>query len=172
MKSHIAGFAMLITSSAAAAMPQQATDFGVRVVPGASPSAPVSATAPAAPATAAAASTSLSLSSAVLVASKLGRVTSTRRSVARNRAVGGVRNSFHLSGRALDVVPRAGVRHADIDAALRRAGFHLLESLDEGDHSHFAFGTGSSRVRAVATAPAAREVTQWRMVSAPRIASR
>ena len=70
---------------------------------------------------------------------KWGLVTSTKRSPERNRAVGGAPNSFHLSGRAIDIARRPGVRHADIDAAYRKAGFRLIESLDEGDHSHFAF---------------------------------
>jgi hypothetical protein len=61
------------------------------------------------------------------------------RSPAHNRAVGGAPNSFHLSGRAIDIARRPGVRHAQVDAAFRKAGFVLLESLDEGDHSHLAF---------------------------------
>lgn len=69
-----------------------------------------------------------------------GIVTSGFRSVEHNRAVGGMPNSYHLLGRAIDVQRRPGVTHAMIDAAFRRAGFHLLESLDEIDHSHFAFG--------------------------------
>jgi hypothetical protein len=51
-----------------------------------------------------------------------------------------VPNSYHLLGRAIDVVRRQGITHHQIDAALRSAGFSLIESLDEGDHSHFAFG--------------------------------
>jgi hypothetical protein len=72
--------------------------------------------------------------------SKWGTVTSVWRSPAHNRAVGGAENSFHLSGRAIDIARRPGVRHADIAAAYRKAGHILIESLDEGDHSHFAFG--------------------------------
>ncbi len=74
------------------------------------------------------------------VASAYGTVTSGFRSVAHNRRVGGMPNSYHLIGRALDVARRPGVTHQMVDAALRRAGFVLVESLDEGDHSHFAFG--------------------------------
>ena len=73
-----------------------------------------------------------------------GRVTSTYRSPAHNRAVGGVRNSFHLSGRAIDIARRPGVSHSQIAAAYRNAGYYLVESLDEGDHSHFAFGSPGS----------------------------
>lgn len=77
---------------------------------------------------------------AVDLGKKWGVITSVRRSPEHNRAVGGARNSFHLHGRALDIARRPGVRHADIDAAYRKAGYMLIESLDEGDHSHFAFG--------------------------------
>jgi hypothetical protein len=76
----------------------------------------------------------------VKVATMFGTITSTFRTVAHNRAVGGVPNSYHLLGRAIDVVRRKGVTHGQIDAALRAAGYSLIESLDEGDHSHFAFG--------------------------------
>lgn len=77
--------------------------------------------------------------SAVALGAKWGIVTSVHRTPLRNRAVGGAPNSFHLLGRAIDIARRPGVRHADIDAAYRRAGYRLVESLDEGDHSHFAF---------------------------------
>jgi hypothetical protein len=82
--------------------------------------------------------------SAAQLGAKWGVVTSVRRTAEHNRLVGGVPNSFHLSGRAVDIARRAGVRHADVDAAFRKAGFVLLESLDEGDHSHFAFGTAGT----------------------------
>lgn len=69
----------------------------------------------------------------------LGTVTSVLRSVEHNRRVGGVPNSFHLAGYAFDVRRNAGVTHHAIDEALRRAGYSPHESLDEVDHSHFAF---------------------------------
>jgi hypothetical protein len=81
----------------------------------------------------------LDTSTAVRLAAAYGVVTSTWRSVAHNRAVGGVPNSYHLQGRAIDIARRPGVTHRQIDAALRTAGYNLIESLDEGDHSHFAF---------------------------------
>ena len=85
----------------------------------------------------------LDASPVVRLAAAYGVVTSTWRSAAHNRAVGGVPNSYHLSGRAIDVARRPGVTHRQIDAALRIAGYNLIESLDEGDHSHFAFGPAS-----------------------------
>lgn len=93
------------------------------------------------------------MSGAVSIAASWGLVTSVHRSPERNRAVGGAPNSFHLRGRAIDVARRAGVRHAQIDAAFRQAGYHPVESLDEGDHSHFAFGTAVSVAPAEATRP-------------------
>jgi hypothetical protein len=80
------------------------------------------------------------LNAAAALGSHWGTVTSTIRTWEHNRLVGGVANSFHLVGRAIDIARRPGVRHADIAASFRNAGFILIESLDEGDHSHFAFG--------------------------------
>jgi hypothetical protein len=77
---------------------------------------------------------------AVRIVAPFGFITSTFRTVEHNRAVGGVPDSYHLLGRAIDIVRRPGISHAQIAAALKAAGFHLVESLDEGDHSHFAFG--------------------------------
>ena len=91
---------------------------------------------------------SASMPSAVQLGAKWGIVTSVHRTPERNRLVGGAPNSFHLRGRAIDIARRPGVRHAEIDAAFRRAGYVLLESLDEGDHSHFAFGLPGDAPRA------------------------
>lgn len=80
------------------------------------------------------------IASAVDLGAKWGIVTSVRRSREHNRAVGGAENSFHLFGRAVDIARHAGVRHSEVETAYRKAGYILVESLDEGDHSHFAFG--------------------------------
>jgi hypothetical protein len=77
----------------------------------------------------------------VRISTAFGVITSTWRSVAHNRAVGGVANSYHLQGRAIDIARKPGVTHRQIEAALKTAGYNLIESLDEGDHSHFAFGS-------------------------------
>ena len=82
--------------------------------------------------------------SAARLAAVFGTVTSIHRTVERNRLVGGVPNSYHLSGRAIDVARKPGVTHAQIAATLRNAGYNLVESLDEGDHSHFAFASATA----------------------------
>jgi uncharacterized protein YcbK (DUF882 family) len=79
------------------------------------------------------------LTAAASVAVDWGRITSTFRSASKNRSVGGARNSFHLRGQAIDIARYPGIKHSEIEAAFLRSGFSLAESLDEGDHSHFAF---------------------------------
>lgn len=104
------------------------------------------------------------------IGAQWGRVTSTYRSPAHNRRVGGVANSYHLSNRAIDIARRPGVSHWQIAAAYRNAGYSLAESLDEGDHSHFAFGTPRRRAaqaRAQMVAVKAGEKTEWRIIFAP-----
>lgn len=141
----LTGMGLLFTASVACASPQ-ATDVGSRSAPKGAPGKLIVVSGRAQLTQIAPAGATVGLSTAIAVASRLGRVTSTIRTSARNRAVRGARNSYHLRGRALDVVPRAGVRHSDIEAALRTAGLDLVESLDEGDHSHFAFGTSPAPV--------------------------
>jgi hypothetical protein len=107
-----------------------------------------------------------SLGLAAGIGSKWGRVTSTYRTPEHNRRVGGVRNSWHTHGRAIDIARRPGVTHAQIAAAFRNAGYRLIESLDEGDHSHFAFafgGAGGTRV--ASSMPSKGELTQWGVVT-------
>lgn len=104
------------------------------------------------------------------IGSRWGQVTSTYRSPAHNRRVGGVANSYHLSNRAIDIARRPGVSHGQIAAAYRAAGYSLAESLDEGDHSHFAFGPPKRRspaAQARMVAVQSGERTEWRIVYAP-----
>lgn len=63
------------------------------------------------------------------------RVTSTLRSPARNRQVGGVKNSFHLTGQARDSVPPPGMSMSAYVAELRRRNPNM-EVINEGDHAH------------------------------------
>ena len=88
------------------------------------------------------------IASAARLIRAYGTVTSTFRTVAHNRAVGGVPNSYHLLDRAIDIMRNPGVTHRQIDAVLRQAGYSLVESLDERDHSHFAFAAVPIRMSA------------------------
>jgi hypothetical protein len=102
------------------------------------------------------------------IGGRWGQVTSTYRSPQHNRAVGGVPNSYHLRGRAIDIARRPGVTHAQLAAAFRNAGYSLAESLDEGDHSHFAFGPpkhGGPQPQMVTVKVG--EKTEWHIVFAP-----
>lgn len=102
-----------------------------------------------------AAMAALSEADARTVASEIlpgATVTSGRRTAERNAAVGGAKNSWHLSGEALDLVPPKGKTIAEFRAELERRGLPVTELLDEGDHWHWAWG-GDQRSAATA-APA------------------
>jgi len=62
-------------------------------------------------------------------------VTSTKRSAAHNRAVGGVKNSYHISGRARDSIPPRGMNMASYHAQLARLNPDM-DVINEGDHIH------------------------------------
>jgi hypothetical protein len=109
------------------------------------------------------------VSGAAKVAAGFGAITSIFRSVEHNRAVGGVVNSYHLQGRAIDIARRAGVTHAMIAAALQRAGFSMIESLDEGDHSHFAFALAGAAPKSPEITIAAAMVKQPEKPKYPEI---
>ena len=162
----IAGWVLLAVGGWSGA--SKSTDFGIRAVGGA-PSEPRAE--PAVLRTERGPSKPFSLASAAAVAARHGIVTSTVRTAARNRAVGGASNSWHLHGRAIDIVRRPGISHGQLAAAFRAAGFRLIESLDEGDHSHFAFGTGPGPVRARPATEQFAEVNSearfFRFVSVP-----
>jgi hypothetical protein len=163
-----AGIALILLTSGTAAA-ADGTNWGIREV-GSSPTA-ADEPAPAGTwALQASPSRTVDMSNIRQIGSKWGQVTSTYRSPAHNRRVGGVANSYHLSNRAIDIARRPGVSHAQIAAAFRNAGYSLAESLDEGDHSHFAFGPPKSRAaRAQARMVAVKsgEKTEWRIVYAP-----
>ena len=65
------------------------------------------------------------------------------------------------------IARRAGVRHRQIAAAYRKAGYQLVESLDEGDHSHFAFNfNGRSTLTYASREPEAKDPgTKWGVVT-------
>ena len=158
----VAAFILIVQAGAASA----GTDFAVRQPPGGAVPAQHSGPLTLTPIGQAPGSAS-NLAAAARIGAQWGRVTSTLRSPEHNRRVGGVRNSYHLSGRAIDIARRPGVGHYQVAAALRAAGYVLVESLDEGDHSHFAFGSGYAPVMAarhIASGPAPK----WKVIFAPR----
>lgn len=165
----IAGLS-LVTGATGAWAASSPTDFGIRTVSGAVVSETQASPSPAT--SNRAAGSRIDLRSVAGLGAQWGRVTSTYRTPARNRAVGGVRNSFHLSGRAIDIARRPGVTHAQIAAAYRKAGYYLIESLDEGDHSHFAFGSAPRHSAPARSPQSASSVvaTQWRIVTAENAA--
>lgn len=63
------------------------------------------------------------------------RVTSKLRSRVDNQRVGGVANSYHLTGRARDSVPPPGMGMAEYARRLAAANPHL-QVINEGDHVH------------------------------------
>ena len=93
------------------------TNFGIHTVPGEEPMVtevrPTETISPA--------FGNFNLNSAVSIGSRWGRISSTRRSPAHNRRVGGARNSHHLRGRAIDIVRRP-----------RRATFSNRQCLSAG----------------------------------------
>jgi hypothetical protein len=165
---------LLVTSAAPVWAAASTTDFGVRAVSGetALVAEPV-VSATRAVTSAVMTGGRINLAAAASVGSHWGRVTSTYRSPEHNRQVGGVRNSYHMLGRAIDIARRPGVSHWQIAAAFRNAGYRLIESLDEGDHSHFAFGIGEgpvyrplNRQQPQQYAQQRSASTQWGMVTA------
>jgi len=166
---------LLLLAASQSAAP---TDFGIRAVGGARSVAPdarePSPTPSARPPLRGAAPV---LARAAQVGGRFGRVTSTWRSPEHNRRVGGARNSWHLQGRAIDIARHGGARHAEIAAELRRSGLYLIESIDEGDHSHFAFATGpvapgQRRSLAEQATEVAQEASYFRFVTVPATAAR
>lgn len=64
-----------------------------------------------------------------------GTVTSGKRSAAHNAEVGGVGNSYHLTGQARDLVPPKGTTMAAYASAIR-AGMPGWDVINEGNHVH------------------------------------
>lgn len=67
------------------------------------------------------------------------RVTSDVRTTERNRQVGGVPNSRHMSGEALDLVPPQGMTMAQLAQETKRR-FPQARVINEGDHVHVEWG--------------------------------
>jgi len=161
-----AGFALIFLTFGTAAAAAD-TDFGIRElgkpVKRASSEPPPAGTWALGPS-----GRAVSMGDVRQIGANWGQVTSMHRSPAHNRRVGGVANSYHLSNRAIDIARRPGVSHNQIAAAYRNAGYSLAESLDEGDHSHFAFGPPKSHgPQPQMVTVQSGEKTEWRIVYAP-----
>ena len=114
------GIALILASFGTAAAAAE-TNWGIREI-GGSPSA-ASEPAPAGTwALETSPGRSVDMGDIKQIGSKWGQVTSTYRSPAHNRRVGGVANSYHLRNRAIDIARRPGVSHSQIAAAFRNAG--------------------------------------------------
>jgi hypothetical protein len=70
-------------------------------------------------------------------------VTSGARTPEHNAAVGGVPNSYHLKGQAVDLKPPAGMTTGQFAAAIKASGIPLEEVIDEGNHVHVAWADGA-----------------------------
>ncbi len=174
-------FACLLLCAGSAAQAASPTDFGIRTFDGGrvysekalANAVPVTNSVPVANVTPAVLHRSVGTGRVDLgviarLAGQWGRVTSTIRSRQHNHDVGGVPNSYHLSGQAIDISRRPGVSHWQIVAAYRNAGYSIIEALDEGDHTHLAFGTphrSAPRPQMVLREESGQ--TQWRIIYAP-----
>lgn len=68
-----------------------------------------------------------------------GQVTSRTRTAARNAEVGGVGDSYHLTGQARDAIPPRGMNTAQYAATLKQ-NLPGWDVIDEGDHVHIEPG--------------------------------
>lgn len=85
-------------------------------------------------------------------------VTSGYRSPADNARVGGVVNSRHMSGQAVDLVPRPGETMAQL--YMRVAQAPGVKAINEGDHVHVQQG-GGAPARPVVPGSAPKPVSGW-----------
>lgn len=67
-------------------------------------------------------------------------ITSQERSAVHNAAVGGVPDSMHLTGQAMDFVLPKGMTAAQVKSQLVAQGYPITEFLDEGNHVHWGWG--------------------------------
>lgn len=67
-------------------------------------------------------------------------ITSGQRSTQHNADVGGVPNSMHIPGSAVDFVLPQGKSFADVKQAFTQSGLPASELIDEGSHIHWGWG--------------------------------
>lgn len=74
-------------------------------------------------------------------------ITSALRTPGHNAAVGGVPDSMHVTGQAVDFVPPKGMTLQDVQSALDKAGIphtELIRDPNEADHIHWGWGAKAS----------------------------
>ena len=71
-------------------------------------------------------------------------ITSGTRTAEHNQEVGGVPNSQHLSGKAVDIVLPKGTSFSEFKGQLLQSGVKPTELINEGDHIHVAWGPKGS----------------------------
>lgn len=71
-------------------------------------------------------------------------ISSGQRTPAHNAAVGGVPNSMHIPGQAVDFVLPKGMSFDQVKQQFAAAGVPTTELLNEGDHVHWGWGQKSS----------------------------
>lgn len=71
-------------------------------------------------------------------------ISSTTRTPERNAQVGGVGNSRHLTGEAVDLTPRQGQSSAQLAQEVRQR-FPNARVINEGDHVHVQWGAGQGQ---------------------------
>lgn len=69
-------------------------------------------------------------------------MTSGRRTVRGNKAVGGSANSRHLTGDGVDFVPAQGQTMAQLEQQARRYFGPKVKVINEGDHIHIGYPRG------------------------------
>lgn len=98
-------------------------------------------------------------------------ITSGTRTPAHNAEVGGVANSQHLDGHALDIVLPKGTTPAQVKAYLTASGIKPTEFINEGDHLHVAWGPkGGGGAQVIASAPP-KATPQYRAASPAEVAA-
>lgn len=82
---------------------------------------------------------------ALKTAAPQAKITSTKRTPEKNKAVGGTANSDHLTGEAADFVPGPGQTMSQLAAQLRSA--RIGQVIQEGDHVHVEWGKGAGKAQ-------------------------
>lgn len=88
-----------------------------------------------------------------------GQITSAMRSPEKNAAVGGAKNSYHLKGKAYDIVPPEGMSMDELAAQFQGVP-GVAEVINEGDHVHVAWNDAQGGARVVAQG-APKAVERW-----------